>query len=48
MSAVMQEKSQQVLRWVTFRLADEIYGINVMPVQEVLRRTDVRCRKYCA
>ncbi len=41
MSAVMQEKNQQVLRWVTFRLADEIYGINVMQVQEVLRMTDV-------
>lgn len=41
MSAVMQEKSPQVLRWVTFRLADEIYGINVMQVQEVLRMTDV-------
>ncbi len=41
MSAVMQEKNQQVFRWVTFRLADEIYGINVMQVQEVLRMTDV-------
>ncbi len=41
MSAVMQEKNQQVFRWVTFRLADETYGINVMQVQEVLRMTDV-------
>ena len=42
MSAVLQEKiSQQVFRWVTFRLADEIYGINVMQVQEVLRMSDV-------
>ena len=41
MSAIMQERSPQVLRWVTFRLADEIYGINVMQVQEVLRMTDV-------
>ena len=41
MSAVMQAKPQQVFRWVTFRLADEIYGINVMQVQEVLRMTDV-------
>jgi len=41
MSAVMQEKNQQVFRWVTFRLADESYGINVMQVQEVLRMTDV-------
>ncbi len=41
MSAVMTDKSQQVFRWVTFRLADETYGINVMQVQEVLRMTDV-------
>lgn len=30
-----------VLQWVTFRLADETYGINVMQVQEVLRYTEV-------
>lgn len=41
MNAVVQEKSPQELRWVTFRLADEIYGINVMQVQEVLRMTAV-------
>ena len=41
MSAVMQENVPQVFRWVTFHLADEIYGINVMQVQEVLRLTDV-------
>lgn len=41
MSAVLQETPQQVYRWVTFRLADEVYGINVMQVQEVLRMTDV-------
>lgn len=28
-------------QWVTFRLAEETYGINVMQVQEVLRMTDV-------
>lgn len=41
MSAVMQKQSPEVFRWVTFRLAEEIYGINVMQVQEVLRMTDV-------
>jgi purine-binding chemotaxis protein CheW len=41
MSAVMKDNSQQIFRWVTFRLADETYGINVMQVQEVLRMTDV-------
>ena len=41
MSAVMQKQAPEVFRWVTFRLAEEIYGINVMQVQEVLRMTDV-------
>jgi purine-binding chemotaxis protein CheW len=41
MSAVFEEKPDELLRWVTFRLADEAYGINVMQVQEVLRITDV-------
>lgn len=31
----------EVLQWVTFRLANETYGINVMQVQEVLRFTDI-------
>lgn len=30
-----------VLQWVTFRLDNETYGINVMQVQEVLRYTEV-------
>ena len=30
-----------VLRWVTFRLENEKYGINVMQVQEVLRITEI-------
>src|SRR5690554_1482395 len=30
-----------VLQWVTFRLEDETYGINVMQVQEVLRYTEI-------
>ncbi len=30
-----------VLQWVTFRLANETYGINVMEVQEVLRFSDI-------
>ncbi|TQV81583.1 chemotaxis protein CheW [Aliikangiella coralliicola] len=30
-----------VLQWVTFRLANETYGINVMQVQEVLRYSDI-------
>ncbi len=31
----------EVLQWVTFRLGDETYGINVMQVQEVLRYTEI-------
>ncbi len=30
-----------VLQWVTFKLAGEKYGVNVMQVQEVLRYTEV-------
>lgn len=35
------EASDPVLRWVTFRLGNEKYGINVMQVQEVLRVTEI-------
>ena len=41
MSAVLQKTENQFNRWVTVRLADEIYGINVMQVQEVLRMTEI-------
>ncbi len=30
-----------LLQWVTFRLDDETYGINVMQVQEVLRMSEI-------
>jgi purine-binding chemotaxis protein CheW len=30
-----------VLQWVTYQLEDEVYGINVMQVQEVLRLTEI-------
>jgi len=33
--------NDEVIQWVTFRLADEVYGINVMQVQEVLRVTEI-------
>ncbi|WP_333607831.1 chemotaxis protein CheW [Arsukibacterium sp.] len=33
--------ADQVLQWVTFRLQEETYGINVMQVQEVLRYTEI-------
>jgi len=33
--------NDDVVQWVTFRLADETYGINVMQVQEVLRISEI-------
>ncbi len=41
MNAVMKSAESQLFRWVTFRLADEVYGINVMQVQEILRMTEI-------
>ncbi|MBL1277734.1 MAG: chemotaxis protein CheW [Ectothiorhodospiraceae bacterium] len=35
------KNSDEQLRWVTFRLENEKYGINVMQVQEVLRVTEI-------
>lgn len=39
--ATDNSKVEEVLQWVTFRLADEVYGVNVMQVQEVLRMTEI-------
>lgn len=35
------DNNDEVLQWVTFRLGEETYGINVMQVQEVLRHTEI-------
>ncbi len=35
------KKNDEIMQWVTFRLGDEKYGINVMQVQEVLRITEI-------
>ncbi|WP_028117893.1 chemotaxis protein CheW [Ferrimonas senticii] len=35
------DKQGEVLQWVTFKLEQEIYGINVMQVREVLRYSDI-------
>lgn len=40
-SSSLQGSDDPVLQWVTFRLDDESYGINVMQVQEVLRYTEI-------
>ncbi|MBL4834706.1 MAG: chemotaxis protein CheW [Pseudomonas sp.] len=36
-----QGAEDPILQWVTFRLDNESYGINVMQVQEVLRHTEI-------
>ena len=45
MSATMSKQNpkanDEVIQWVTFKLDEEIYGINVMQVQEVLRLTEI-------
>ncbi|MCK5189338.1 MAG: chemotaxis protein CheW, partial [Methylococcales bacterium] len=35
------KQNDPIMQWVTFRLGDEKYGINVMQVQEVLRITEI-------
>lgn len=40
-SAKKQQAADLVLQWVTFKLQEETYGINVMQVQEVLRYTEI-------
>jgi len=41
MSTKPQQDADAIRRWVTFRLDNEMYGINVLQVQEVLRYTDI-------
>lgn len=45
MSATMSngkpKVEDEVIQWVTFKLDDEIYGINVMQVQEVVRLPEI-------
>lgn len=40
-SVTSSDPNDQVLQWVTYRLDEETYGINVMQVQEVLRYTEI-------
>jgi len=41
MNQPAQASNDSILRYVTFRLEEEVYGINVMQVQEVLRVTEI-------
>ncbi len=40
-SNMKKSSDDPVLQWVTFKLAGETYGVNVMQVQEVLRYTEI-------
>ena len=40
-TSAVNKKNGELLRWVTFKLGNEIYGVNVMQVREVLRYTDI-------
>lgn len=41
MNQIAERSNDVVVQWVTFRLGEETYGINVMQVQEVLRVTEI-------
>ena len=41
MNQIEQAANNTVSQWVTFHLGDEIYGIDVLQVQEVLRITEI-------
>lgn len=41
MATEASTSDDQVLQWGTFRLGDEIYGINVMQIREVLRHSEI-------
>tara|TARA_R110002111_G_scaffold248271_6_gene311792 strand:+ start:464 stop:931 length:468 start_codon:yes stop_codon:yes gene_type:complete len=41
MSETEQKPIDPILQWVTYHLDNEIYGVNVMQVQEVLRITEI-------
>ena len=40
-TATSTNENDKVFQWVTYRLDEETYGINVMQVQEVLRYTEI-------
>ena len=41
MATDAMSEDDMVLQWGTFRLGDEIYGINVMQIREVLRHSEI-------
>jgi len=40
-SSEKKSDNDEVLQWVTFKLKNEVYGINVMQVQEILRYSEI-------
>jgi purine-binding chemotaxis protein CheW len=40
-SSNKMDANDEVFQWVTFKLENEVYGINVMQVQEVLRYSEI-------
>lgn len=41
MTQVVDSRNDPVSRWVTFKLENETYGIDVMQIREVLRSTEI-------
>ncbi|OUS03219.1 chemotaxis protein CheW [Gammaproteobacteria bacterium 42_54_T18] len=41
MATDAMSEDDMVLQWGTFRLGDEIYGVNVMQIREVLRHSEI-------
>lgn len=41
MNSLNAQSNNEIIQWVTFKLGDEKYGINVMQVQEVIRLTEI-------
>ena len=41
MNQSAKAENDPITQWVTFRLGEETYGVNVMQVQEVLRMTEI-------
>lgn len=41
LNVTREASNDQVIQWVTFRLADEVYGTEVMQVKEVLRLSEI-------
>ncbi|MFQ3237345.1 MAG: purine-binding chemotaxis protein CheW, partial [Paraglaciecola sp.] len=38
---IVSDRDDEILQWVTYKLGEETFGINVMQVQEVLRHTEI-------